>query len=545
MADLDEVTKLSEKELMEVLTFANAIYNSNPFGYFTPNTSNSILKDLNNNPLAPTIERVNQALADYKNNEQVLQSYSEFMSVYDIIYRRFIEYYANLLSFQLDISCTNAYSPNTDYKSKEYKEDLRRVYKFLDNFDYEAEFRNVVKELLRHEVDYTWLRTSQGTINDDANEKIEKLPKYTLQTLPQNKCLITGKWERGMLFDFDMSYFTKSGVDINSYDPIFKTYYRNVFDGNESKYVPTTSLNNRFGDFALWTQTSPNDGAWMFKFDMSNTAIVPFLAPMISQCLTNGELEKLQMDKNMITARALLVGEIQTMDKQKSGNGTDAMTYNLKTLLKLMSLVKKGLDSNINAVAMPTASPKLYQYNDTNKEMVLDGLKNSIGKGASASSMIFNDEKASESEAKNAIITDYNIVKKLYSQFNHFLDFYVNKKTRKYKFAFKFSGCSYDFVNEKENQRLIDLADKGVILAPRTYSKLVGMKPQEFERLLEEGKYSEWTESLLGQLISIHTQSGKEDDKGSNPNGKGGRPILSDSEISDSGARAREYNSQI
>lgn len=531
--------KLSEKDLMEIFTFANAIYNSNPFGYFTPNMSNSNLKDLNNNPLAPTIERINEALANYKENEEVLQSYSEFMSVYDMIFRRLEEYYSNMLSFQLDISCTNAYSPETDYTSKEYKEDLKRVYKFLDNFNYKSEFQNVTKELLRHEVDYVWFRTSQGTINNDGEEDIEKMSKFTLQTLPQDRCLITGKWERGMLFDFDMTYFTKSGVDINSFDPIFKRYYSNVFDGKNKQYIPTNKLNNRYGDFALWTQTSPNDGAWVFKFDMSNTAIVPFLTPMIRSCLTNSEIEKLQMDKNMISAKALLVGEIQTMDKQKSGNGTDAMTYNLKTLLKLMSLVKKGLADNINAVAMPTASPKMYQYTDDNKEMVINGLKGTVGQGSSASAMMFSDQKMSETEAKNAIITDYNIVKKIYEQFNNFLDFYVNKKTRKYKFSFKFSGCTYDFVNENENKRLLELADKGIVLAPRTYSKLVNMKPQEFERLLEEGKYSEWTEKLLSQLISIHTQ-GKDEET----DDKGGRPQMDDTEIGDSGAVSREYNSQ-
>ena len=58
------------------------------------------------------------------------------------------------------------------------------------------------------------------------------------------------------------------------------------------------------------------------------------------------------------------------------------------------------------------------------------------GNGASANRMIYSDDKMSKDEVENAIVTDYNIVKKLYNQFDSFLDFYVNKKTRKYKFKF-------------------------------------------------------------------------------------------------------------
>ena len=238
----------------------------------------------------------------------------------------------------------------------------------------------------------------------------------------------------------------------------------------------------------------------------------------------------------MISAKAILAGEIQLLDKQKSGNSTDAMAYNMKTLLKMMALVKKGLANNINAVAMPTASPKMYQYSDSNKEMVANSLKNLVGQGASGSRMIYSDEKMSETEAQSAIITDYNIVKKLYEQYASFLEFFINKKTRKYKFAFRLSGCTYPFVREFEKKALMELSDKGINLAPRTYAKLVNMRPNDFERLLQEGKYSNWTNKYLSQLMSIHTQSKEHGKIGE------GRPEMDNTEISDSGATSREYS---
>lgn len=541
MAEKKENT-LSIDDLEEIFKFARYIYSADPYGYFSPDMSHKNIIDLNNNPQAPTKQKVIDALTNYKDNTDVLSAYSEFMEAFDMIYKRVSYYYANMLAYDLDIICTNAYT-SENYKSKEYKEDLRRVYKFLDSFDYKSEFAKVTKELLRRQKYFVWFRDSQGSFSegelDISDTKGNKTKNFCLQTMPQQYCKITGRWEYGYLYDFDMSYFTRAGISLDSYDPIFRKYWTNVFgeDGKALKYTPTSPLNDRFGNFALWTQTSPDDNAWVFVMDESNIASTPFLSPSIPNLLTDKEIEALQTDKNLISARAILAGEIQLLDKQKSGASTDAMAYNIKTLMKLLQLVKKGLTDNINAVAMPTKEPRLYQFNDSNTDMVSKQNTNTTAQLAGASRIIYSTDKMSETEAKNAVITDYNIMATLYPQYEHFLNFFVNKKTRKYKFKFHLSGCTYPFVRESESEQLISLMDKGVILAPRTYAKLVRMTPMDFDRLLEEGKYSEWTDELTSMLQSVYTQSGKDGKSDST----GGRPKSSDNEISDNGASARDY----
>ena len=542
-----ELEVLSEKDVMDVLKFAMQVYNTDPFGYFTPSLNNQNLINLNNNPEVPTKEKVRDALSDYKNNSDRLQAYSEFMESFDMLYKRIVEYYSNMLAFDLDISCINAYAPNIDYKSNEYKEDLRRVYKFLDSFDYKAEFRKAVKEVLRRQNYFVWFRDSMGTFRegtidlDDVSK--HKTSKYTLQTMPQKFCKVTGRWEYGYLYDFDMTYFTRAGVSLDSYDPVFRKYYKNIFeDVNNSSYTPTAPLKDRYGDFALWTQTSPDDNAWLFVMDENNIASTPFLVPNIFNFLTDKEIEGLQTDKDMISARGILAGEIQLLDKQKSGQSTDAMAYNMKTLMKMLSLVKKGLTNNINAVAMPAASPKFYQFADSNTDMVTNQVNNTVGQAVSASRIIYSSDKMSETEAKNALVTDYNMIAKLYPQFEHFLNFFVNKKTRKYKFAFNFSGSTYPFMREDTLNKYVGLLDKGIALAPRTYAKVFDMTPMEFDRLLEEGKHSDWTNELTSIIQSVYTQSGKNGATGSSGslNG-GGRPQSNSSNISDSGASSRDY----
>ena len=535
MSEEKELDKLTSEDVYEVLKFANYLYNNNAFGYFTPDMSEQNLIALNNNPLVPKSGDVEKALSNYKASADELQGYADFMEAFDMLYKRAVEYYSNMLKYDLDIDCKNAFTEE-DYNSQEYKDDLSRVYKFLDNFDYKEEFSKVTKQLFRHEVDYTWLRDSKGTFNDDPENPnevdVKKTSKYTLQEMPQAYCRIVNKWEYGLLYDIDMAYFTRGGVSINSYDPsLMKTYKKMFIDGKPvAEYNPTAQLNNRNGIFAMWAQTSPFNGAWVFKRDISNMAIVPFFSSMIPKLLNADEIGKLQKDKDIISAKALLVGEIQLLDKQKSGNATDALAYNPKTLMKFLKLVKNGLNSNINAVAMPAKDPKLYQFKDENTSMLDDALKSTAGQMAGSSRILYVNDKMSETEVKSAIISDYNIAQNLYRQYENFLNYYVNRKTKKYKFKFTFSGCTYYFVDEKRNEKYVELMDKGVVFAPRTYAKLVDMKPQQFDRLLMEGKGCDWVNKLTSIVQTAYTQSNK-----------GGRPKSSDSDLSDSGATARDY----
>lgn len=255
---MEKIEKYLDKSQVEaVVEFAEGLWavDRMGMGYFSPWMQNQILNDLNNNSRIPTSESISEALAKYKESAKDLQGYMEFMQKFDMIFARTLMSYVNLLSFDLTITCKNAFTKE-DYESDLYKEDKKRIYRFLDEFDYKAEFRKVLQEMLRHETHFTWFRKTKW-----GNKNM----RCCLQTLPQDKCMLTGYWEKGILFDFNMAYFLQPGVDIDGFDPAFKKYYNNVFGKNQNPldYIPTNPLKNRDGTFALWTQTSPEDGAWV------------------------------------------------------------------------------------------------------------------------------------------------------------------------------------------------------------------------------------------------------------------------------------------
>lgn len=246
---------LTSKQVDEVLEFSQALHAMDSYGYYNPWLQNNLLQNLNNSAKTATLDAIKKSLADYRNQAENLQEYTEFMQKWSSLFNRTISYYANILSFDMYPVCTNVYTED-EYKSKEYAEDKKKVYNFLDAFDYKAEFAKVVKEVLRHEVYYTWFRKTKWG---------NKGMKYALQVMPQDRCMMTNYWEKGILYSFDMDYFFQAGVDIDGFDPAFKKYFNNVFgeDANLHSYRPTAPLNKQDGVFATWTQTSPLDGAWV------------------------------------------------------------------------------------------------------------------------------------------------------------------------------------------------------------------------------------------------------------------------------------------
>ena len=140
----------------------------------------------------------------------------------------------------------------------------------------------------------------------------------------------------------------------------FKKYYNRVFGGNQyiADYRPTNSLNERNGVYAMWTQTSPEDGAWAFKFNTSDFYSTPFLAPYLKSVLGNDKIEQLQYDKDIAEAYAILAGEIETYDTAKSGTQSDQTVFKPNTLAGFMAKAKNGLDNSAKLAAMPLKNLK-------------------------------------------------------------------------------------------------------------------------------------------------------------------------------------------
>jgi len=478
---------LSKEQVVDVIKFAQALYGMNGMnGVFNPDILNKNLSGINVNVKQPTVDELSKALNDPINNQDNLMGFNEWTQFNDMIFKKTIEYYSNLLSFDLSMYCSNAVKG--DYKSKEYKEDIDRVYKFLDKFDYRAEFAKMVAQMVRKETVFVFFR------QDSTN-------KYILQQIPQKYCRITGACEWTMMFDFDMSYFTNPATSVEQFPKCFEDYYIDVFGGNGAinQYTPLNTLGHRDGTYALWHQTDLKDGAWVFKFDSGTYANIPFLSPMIYDTLMSPIIRNMQKNKNIASAYSYLVGEIPFLQETKATK-VDQFAVDLNTLGAFMRLLKDGLAETVKMAMLPSKEIDMFQYEDKNKEMYSNQLKSTSGLGNSASRMIYSEDRMGQFELQSAILTDGNMMSKIYSQFVNFLEYFINQKTRKYKFKFKLEGLNHDFHRKQRIDNVMKLAEMGVYLESAIASAY-GFAPQEWKHMIEESKASGF------KFESIHTKS--------------------------------------
>ena len=536
----DSMTKEESFNLLQFTQAMDSVFRG--YGYYNPFMQNQNLLALNNDPLLPTYERILEALKSVPYDCRKLARYSEFMEVFDGIYGNSLRYMKGLLSFDLSYTCKNIKDPK-EYQSEEYKEDLRRVHKFLDSFDYKQEFANkVVPMILRDETVYVWFRDSYNEIDKEIDldeSKTKKSEKFALQIMPQNYCQLTGYYDNsGLLYDFDLTYFMKGNIDINLYPKPLIKRFRDILEAKtNNKYIPSSQLNKRTGEFATWTQTSPLDGAYAFKMDMSNFRQVPPFVGLMKSCANNQLVEDLQLDKDWLSARAFIYGTIRLFDNAKSGTQKNQFSIDPQTLGTLMGLVTNSLKKNVQPLAMPTEDNRFDQFEDKTPNSVSNHLTNVAKQGASASTLIYTSDKMAQFELQQAIEGDYQFMAQLYEQFNAFMNLFVNKKTRKYKFDFCFDGCTRSFQREERRKALNEITTLGLTPNSSYIASVYGIKPQAFDRMLEEAHYGDLT-SKLTMLFNKNTMSGITGGQGDS---QSGRPQADYADMTDNGATAREY----
>lgn len=512
--------KISRSDVQDVIDFSSGLMAMD--GFYSPFLSNQLLTNLNNNPRLPSAESVKKALNDYKNSGEELQGFVEFASSFDMIFKRTLYSYANALSFDLQVTCKNAYT-ESDYQSDEYKKDRQTVDNFLTNFDYKKEFYNVLLNVLKRDTYFTWFRKTKTGNRGKM--------KFALQIMPQDYCMLTGYFEKGLLWSLNILYYMQPGVDLNGFDPsITKTYLRAL--ETIDSYVPSAPLNDRKGSYAMWADVSPLDGAWAWKFDTSSFTNNPFLSPYVANVLRSDEIGELQYNKDLIAASGILAGEIKLFDSAKSGTKANQFSIDPKTLGTFMSLVKKGLQSIIKAVAVPLENIKFFQFEDKNPNSYTNELTTTAGIGTGISRVIYSSDKMSNAELEAALNEVYQTMKPMYAQFNNFLDFYVNQMTSKYKFKFEFVGSNYQFERDARFDKMMKMADKGLVLNSSAWASAVGMNPVTFDRMLAESKYTGWIDKYSTMMLNANTSSYKDNE--------GGRERKNARDLTESGEASRE-----
>lgn len=492
------------------------------YGAFTPDMTNTAMKNINLNPLTATVDKINAALDNAKNSEANLIAYGQDMYLKNMLYKRNYDYINSLPAWNLEIDCINAKNLK-DYKTVGFEEDFRKVRDFLYKFNYRAEFDKCFFNMLNSESYYCIFRTDMCD------------SKYVFQDFAYNYTKITGRSTWGLLYDIDMTYFMQPSIDINSYPKWIIKKYDDLFKTRaNSNYVPSNDINERTGKFAMWTQTSQLDGAWCFKFKNDLIANIPYFSPMLSDLVLVPVFRDLQLSQSVSAARKIIASQYPLLKEQKVGNTADMLAVSTTTMGMMLGAMAKGLEDAFKIVCLPSEKMEQFEFENTDKESYSNFLKTTaslMGGG----NVLFSTTKNTVAETNLSLNIDEMLATSIYPQFEDFLDFQVNNLTKKYKFKFVFNGTKTYLNKEFNNKQAFESAAVGVVSINKI-ANAMGKNLFELTDELDMTKALGFTDKLMS-MMNMYTQS--QDGK------TGGRPQKSSSELTESGSETRNAGSNL
>ena len=182
---------------------------------------------------------------------------------------------------------------------------------------------------------------------------------------------------------------------------------------------------------------------------------------------------------------------------------------------------------------------KLYQFSDSNDDMVSNKLSNGAGLAGHNSHIIYSSDALTQEQARIASTIDYNsIANAVYPQFETFLNFFINKKTKKYKFRFKVTGSTLSFLRQSDIDNHTKFMDKGLQIPIDRIGALLGYEGDEYEYMVREAKNGTMQDNLF---LLMNSNTAKDSSGGSFGEVGSGRPQKDFNDLSDSGAKDRGY----
>lgn len=540
MAEEKEVdVVLSEQETWDIIRFFNAFNNTD--GVYTPSLINQTLKDLNLNPRQASESELNEAMRNPKDNEDILRAFSQDFELSSMVYKRLINYLSNMLAFDLTYTSTNA--KNNEYGKPRYTSDVEKVEDFLNEFNYRQEFTIAVKEMLRNDAYFGCIRRTKT--------------KWLLQELPLDYCKITGKWEGGFTFDFNMEYFLQAGVDIDLYPSFFKRKYKEIWGGDKAPVNKRNGLSNRLAGksrWGMWVSVPSNLGV-CFKLSPEIATRLPYFTPLFKDLVLQDLTRNLQKNANAAAASKMIIGEVPLLQKDVKATVKDTIAISPELLGKFMALMRSALDDSIKVASAPLQEIEAVSF-DSEPDIYDGFLRTTLASSGVNTNLIFSSSvKPNAIETQLSLNVDEQMMTNLYDQFNVYISHVINGLTTKYKFAIEFEGTDFSVNREARLDRALKLFNAGFFL-PQKIAAAMGMKPATFRKHLQEAKADDYMSLLSPPSVEQARQmlkytpdpvapasatktTGDTEDK------KKGRPQKKVTEISEEGQKTRETGANV
>ena len=454
-------------------------------------------RDDDHNTFVHTKEKIMKYLKNPRKNERNLRNAVIYLYWVSSHFRRLIQYFVSLNDLSYVISPHKLEPTSTSQKSvlRNYKRTLNLV----SSMDLKNQGEKILTVCLREDVFY-------GTIREQGDSTM-------IQQLPSDYCSIATVENNVLNVLFDFSYFDRR--------PRLLRYYPEEFTAKYNEYVNAKRARR-------WRELdAPNSFAIKCNKDILAYAMPPF-AGILREIYDIEDYKQLKMTKTELENYAMLV---MTLGVNEDGE----WQMDLQKAKEFWRNLDSVLPEEIGSVLTPMPINKIsFERNHNGDADTISEAEQNLFTAAGVSSLLFNNPKATAAALLLSIKADqamtFSIVKSIETALNRFIQHHGFGRY----FKITFLDCS-PFNRKEMGDAYLKAAQFGLPTLSY-YAASQGLPQEELDGM----NYLE--DDILGlkeRFVPLRSSSTMSSDSGGATD-EGGRPRLSDGELSESGELSRE-----
>jgi hypothetical protein len=242
-----------------------------------------------------------------------------------------------------------------------------------------------------------------------------------------------------------------------------------------------------------------------FKYSPELATRLPYFTPLFSDLILQSLMRNLQKSANMAAASKMIIGQVPMLNRDAKASVKDMIAISPALLGQFLALVKSGISEAIKVASAPLEDMKGISF-DSENEIYDSYLKTTLASSGVNTNLIFtSDIKPNVLETQLSLNVDEQMMTALYDQFNIFMNYFVNKYTKAFKFKFTFEGTQFFLNRQQRLDSAMTLFNVGIVL-PQKIAAAVGMKPAQFRKHLEEAQATGFMDLLTPPALEGQKQ---------------------------------------
>ena len=466
------------------------------------NSAKLILRDLEkNNMLSATLKKYKKEdvikwLETPSKYVKELREASIYLSNASNYYKRLIEYFADMNLFAHVVIPSKLPHDTSKINIDKFSKAYQKATDLVDTMNLRHEFGKIMTTVFTEDVFYGYEYTTKDS--------------YFIRKMPSEYCEITSIEDGVFVYSFNFDYFSSSGVDPETWGSDFAKNYKAYKNKTNTKW-----------------QELPSDKTICIKLNEHlDYAIPPFIAVL-------GALFDLE-DYKALKKTGEELGNYKLLTLRIPLNDDGSFKIDATEAAKYYEMMGENLPENIGLALTPMeiGEHKFEQATQSATNKVAEA-EQAYWSATGTSAHLFSSEKSTASVVNNSIKTDEEFIFSLNRQFERWLNYKLKRLSGTYKFKVNILDATVfnkkEFLDQLQVQGTYGMP---VILA---MASVLGYSINDFTGLLFlENSVLELHNKMI-PLSSTHTMN-----TGEIANNEGGRPLIDEDELEETGEQARD-----